>query len=83
MLPSYISIVFLKNVKDVNLFELTADDDPMKVAEQVINSEPLVNEKKIDILTGKSFTPKLVYADVKHIGGTNYNSFKSIRSEQI
>ena len=24
----------------------------MKVAEQVINSEPLVNEKKIDILAG-------------------------------
>jgi len=37
--------------KDVNLFELTADDDPIKVAEQVINSEPLINEKKIDILT--------------------------------
>ena len=67
MLPSYISIVFLKNVKDVNLFELTADDDPMKVAEQVINSEPLVSEKKIDILTGKSFTPKLVYPHVNHL----------------
>ena len=49
-----ISIVSLKSDKDVNLFELTADDDPMKVAEQVINSEPLVSEKKIDILTGKS-----------------------------
>ena len=56
----------LKINKDVNLFELTADDDPMKVAEQVINSEPLVSEKKIDILTGKSFTPKL-YPHVNHI----------------
>ena len=35
--------------------ELTADDDPMKVAEQILNSEPLVNEKKIDILTGWNY----------------------------
>ena len=32
----------------------------MKVAEQVINSEPLVNEKKIDILTGS--THYVIYA---------------------
>ena len=48
----------------MNLFELTADDDPIKIAEQVINSEPLVNEKKIDILTGKFKQANYFYSHI-------------------